>query len=168
MNNRLVEITSEEIRRHLRKHILFIDPLQHHYKLKRIGTHSIRTSFANILHNVKIDKVTVMMMGRWASDAYLRYIRHNLADFSKHISEKMVKSEDHFYDIPTNNISYTTSNCSQFHGQISHSQTMNPHIYTRVYSVWTWLSALFDADVTDGFTWNLYFSHELFTCALFW
>ena len=115
LNNRLVEITSEEVRKHLRKHILFIDPLQKHYKINRIGTHSIRTSFANILHNVGIDKVTVMMIGRWASDAYLRYIRYNLADFSKHISTRMVKSDDLFYDSPTHNIIHksTTSNCYQ-------------------------------------------------------
>ena len=138
LNNRLVEITSEEVRRHLRKHILFIDPLQNHYKINKIGTHSIRTSFANILHSVGIDKVTVMMIGRWASDAYMRYIRYNLADFSKHISTRMVKSENLFYDIPTRTIIHksTTSNRSHFHGPISLFQTSHSNEDTRIYNVW--------------------------------
>ena len=139
LNNRLVQITSEEVRKHLRRKILFIDPLQNHYKIKNIGTHSIRTSFANILHSVGISKPTVMMIGRWASDAYLRYIRHNLADFSKHISNKMVKSENLFYDIPTFSIKYqsTTNTSSQFHGQISSTNTLHPPVNTRVYNIWT-------------------------------
>ena len=139
VNNRLVQITSEEVRRHLRRKILLLDPLQHHYKIQRIGTHSIRTSFANILHSVGISKTTVMLIGRWASDAYLRYLRYNLADFSKHISKQMVKSDNLFYDIPTESIKYrsTTSNSYQFHGQISTSNTLHPPVNTRVYSIWT-------------------------------
>ena len=136
-NDKLVEITSDSIRKHLRKHILLVDPLQHHYQINRIGTHSIRTSFAMILHSVGIAKVTVMMLGRWASDAYLRYIRHNLADFSKNISAQMVKSNELFYDIPSHHINQSfKSPHSQLNGLSSVSDDQHPIVDTRVYSVW--------------------------------
>ena len=140
LHGRLREITSEEIRNHLRRHILIIDPLQHHFKSSKIGTHSIRTSFANIMHSVGIAKVTVMMLGRWASDAYLRYIRHNLADFSKDISAQMVKLDDLFYDIPSHHIqSSISSPHSQLNGQSLVCDDLSPNNDSRVFNVWRWI-----------------------------
>lgn len=140
LHGKLREITSEEIRNHLRRHILIIDPLQHHFKTSRIGTHSIRTSFANIMHSVGIAKTTVMMLGRWASDAYLRYIRHNLADFSKNISAQMVKSENLFYDIPSHHIqSSFSSPHSQLNGLNSVFDSPSTNNESRVFNVWRWI-----------------------------
>ena len=136
-DNRLVEITSEAIRKHIRRHVLLIDPLQLHFNQKRIGTHTIRTSFAMILHSVGIAKVTVMLIGRWASDAYLRYIRHNLADFSKNISAQMVKSNELFYNIPAHHIQQSIKTThSQLHGLPSVSDDFHPNTDTKVYNVW--------------------------------
>ena len=90
-NGKLVQITSEAIRLHLKKHILSIDPREVFYKVKRIGTHSIRTSFAMIAHSAGIPPYVIMMIGRWASDAWLNYIRNKIPDFSKNISCLMVK-----------------------------------------------------------------------------
>ena len=42
---------------------------------------------------------TIMLLGRWSSDAFLRYIRRQVQDFSNGVSRKMILSPD-FYTIP--------------------------------------------------------------------
>jgi hypothetical protein len=36
---------------------------------------------------------TIMLLGRWSSDAFLRYIRHQVKEFSKGVSQKMITNE---------------------------------------------------------------------------
>jgi len=42
---------------------------------------------------------TIMLMGRWSSDAFMRYIRKQVLDMSHGISTKMITYEE-FYTIP--------------------------------------------------------------------
>ena len=44
------------------------------FRPNKVGTHSIRTSFAMQLHLAGVRDFTIMMMGRWKSLAFLRYI----------------------------------------------------------------------------------------------
>ncbi len=39
---------------------------------------------------------TIMLLGRWSSDAFLRYIRKEVQEFSNSISSKMIQSEKFF------------------------------------------------------------------------
>ena len=138
-NGQLVQITSEIIRDHLRKFVLSIDPLEKFYKIKKIGTHTIRTSFAMILHSAKVAAYIIQMMGRWASNAWLRYIRTKIPDFSKNISKLMVQTETAFFNIPSNSIHYkskpTTSNYS-IHGRDSVPEQVIPSTETNVFCAW--------------------------------
>jgi hypothetical protein len=43
---------------------------------------------------------TIMLLGRWSSDAFLHYIRKQVKKFSKGISEKMIQNEN-FFTIPS-------------------------------------------------------------------
>jgi len=43
---------------------------------------------------------TIMLLGRWSSDAFLRYIRKQVKEFSREISSKMVQQE-HFFTVPS-------------------------------------------------------------------
>lgn len=136
---KLVQITSEAIRLHLKKHILSIDPQVVFYTVKRIGTHSIRTSFAMIAHSAGIPPYVIMMIGRWASDAWLNYIRNKIPDFSKNISCLMVKSKDPFYNITSNQLSYNDPiTQSKHHSHGLHSRTDNsiPNFNTKVFKIW--------------------------------
>jgi len=56
---------------------------------KKIGTHSIRTSFAMQLHLAGVPDFTIMLMGRWKSPAFLRYIRPQVQQFSKNLATLM-------------------------------------------------------------------------------
>jgi hypothetical protein len=43
---------------------------------------------------------TIMLIGRWSSDAFMRYIRKQVKEFSEGISSKMIHHEQ-FFTIPS-------------------------------------------------------------------
>ena len=87
-----------------------------------VGTHSIRSSLAMALYLKKRVISTIMLLGRWCSDAFLLYIRRQVQEFSAGVSADMV-SEDTFFTIPDLDISDDadprTRNCQSFANTIS-------------------------------------------------
>ena len=71
------------------------------FKASEIGTHSIRSggAMAMYLATPQIPTYTIQLIGRWRSDAFLKYIRKQVKQFSACISEAMVTNED-FSHIP--------------------------------------------------------------------
>ena len=65
-----------------------------------VGTHSIRSSLAMSLYLAQRPITTIMLLGRWSSDAFLLYIRRQVQEFSKGVSADMVNQEN-FFTIPT-------------------------------------------------------------------
>ena len=74
---------------------------------KEVVTHSIRSGFDMELYLAKVYPETIMIMGRWASSAFLRYIRIQVSDLSKDISTLMAKNCA-FYTIPEIEVFYHT------------------------------------------------------------
>ena len=74
---------------------------------KEVSTHSIRSGFAMELYPAKVYPETIMIMGRWASSAFLRYIRIQVSDISKGISTLMTNNHA-FYTIPEIKVVYHT------------------------------------------------------------
>lgn len=72
--------------------------------LKRgdIGTHSIRSGAAMAMYLGEVPVCTIMMIGRWSSDAFLRYIRKQVEQFSRNVSNKMILHRE-FRHIPAKN-----------------------------------------------------------------
>ena len=66
---------------------------------KQVGTHSIRSSLAMALYLARRSIPTIMLLGRWCSDAFLLYVRRQVQEFSTGVSADMVKNE-HFFTIP--------------------------------------------------------------------
>ena len=58
---------------------------------------------------------TIKLTGRWSSEAFMDYIRPQVAKFSSLVSKSMI-SIDSFYTIPGNN----NSSCNQ--SQVTHQQ----------------------------------------------
>ena len=56
---------------------------------KEVGTHSIWSGFAMELYLAKVYPETIMIMGQWASSAFLRYILIQVSDLRKGISTLM-------------------------------------------------------------------------------
>ena len=63
-----------------------------------VGTHSIRLSFAMMLKLKGIHPSTIMLQGLWSSDAFMKYIRPQIQQFSIGLSSVMV--EDDFFTVP--------------------------------------------------------------------
>ena len=66
---------------------------------KEVGTHSIWSGFDIELYLAKVSLKKFMIMGRWASSAFLRYIRIQFSDLSKGIIT-FVTNNQAFYTIP--------------------------------------------------------------------
>ena len=69
------------------------------FKKEEIGTHSIRSGGAMAMYLAQIQVFTIKLIGRWKWDAFLRYIRKQVQQFSENISDKMVEQEN-FKHIP--------------------------------------------------------------------
>ena len=65
-----------------------------------IGLHSIRSGAAMAMYLQGIPVYVIMLLGRWSSDAFLRYIRRNVQEFSKGVSQKMIQCPL-FFTLPT-------------------------------------------------------------------
>jgi hypothetical protein len=66
-----------------------------------IGTHSIRSGAAMAMYLAGVPVFTIMLIGRWSSDAFLRYIRRQVLQFSAGVSKRMVSSHaQDFFTLP--------------------------------------------------------------------
>ena len=65
----------------------------------KVGTHSIRSSLAMALYLARRPITTIMLIGRWCSDAFLLYVRRQVQEFSTGVSADMTQNE-HFFTIP--------------------------------------------------------------------
>jgi hypothetical protein len=61
------------------------------------GLHSIRSSAAMALYLANKQVFVIMLLGRWSSDAFLRYIRPQVAEFSKGVSRAMIQNGTYFH-----------------------------------------------------------------------
>ena len=93
------QIKSSQILKHIRNTVTIMGPACLGFKAREIGTHSIRSSFAMLLHIQGISSEKIMLQGRWRSTAFLTYIRVQVTKFSSGLSNKMVTNQ-HFYNIP--------------------------------------------------------------------
>jgi hypothetical protein len=67
---------------------------------KDIGFYSTRSGAAVAMYLSGVPVFTIMLLGRWSSDAFLRYICKQVKEFSSAINSKMVKKDD-FFTIPS-------------------------------------------------------------------
>ncbi len=74
---------------------------------------------------------TIMLLGRWSSDAFLRYIRRQVKEFSKGISNKMIRNEN-FFTIPSEDhkgadqSNHPLKNTSRFKNGSCFKETIRP------------------------------------------
>jgi hypothetical protein len=61
-----------------------------------LGLHSARSGAAMAMFLAGVPVFTIMLLGCWSSDAFLRYIRKQVQEFSKGVSEKMISNERFF------------------------------------------------------------------------
>lgn len=89
-------VQSKNILEKLRQAAAFIGVARLGFPPEEIGTHSIRSGAAMAMYLAGVPVYTIMLIGRWSSDAFLRYIRRQVQEFSKGISKKMLLTEEYF------------------------------------------------------------------------
>ena len=67
-----------------------------------VGAHSPRASLAMLMYLAKEPVYTIMLVGRWNSDAFLAYIEKQIKEFTKGVSSRMLSHET-FVNIPSFN-----------------------------------------------------------------
>ena len=65
---------------------------------KDVGTHTNRSSAAMWMYLNGVRTFTIMLQGRWGSDAFLTYIRKQVREFSSGVSHQMIQ-HDTFYNV---------------------------------------------------------------------
>ena len=91
---RIEHIISEELENAPREVVVSIEEDVLKIKKDEIGTHSIRSGAVRMtVHIVECPVCTIMMMERWSSDAFLRYIRKQVEQFSYNIFTRMFPFE---------------------------------------------------------------------------
>ena len=101
-NSRIEHISSKEMVQALQAAVESVGEDKLGIKKEDVGTHSIRSGAAMAMYLGECPVFTIMMIGRWSSDAFLRYIRKQVEQFSHSISKRMIKNQffRHIPDVP--------------------------------------------------------------------
>ena len=145
-NGKLTNITSKEIINDIRAAVDFIGVDILGFKSNEVGTHSVRSSLAMDLYLAREAIYTIMLLGRWSSDAFLSYIEKQVKEFTRGASSRMLQNET-YYNTPlatvanantnhtnnNNNNNNNNSNNSQDnrHSQSHHRRALLGNIFGR-------------------------------------
>jgi hypothetical protein len=98
-NGSIVHITSTQIRTKIRAAAASLGEKVLGFKIEEIGCHSLRSGSAMAMYLAGIPVTTIQLIGRWKSDAFMRYIREQVDCFTENVSQKMIRIQS-FYTIP--------------------------------------------------------------------
>ena len=98
INSKTHQMTGKEVFTRIRTIVSIFGKSDLGFSANEVGTHSIRSSAAMQLFLNKIPTYQIMLLGRWSSDAFLKYIRRQVQEFSSGLSRSMVNKE--FFTIP--------------------------------------------------------------------
>jgi hypothetical protein len=96
----LLLFTGSQLLKRLRLAASTIGPDSLGFTADKIGLHSACSGAAMAIYLAGVPVFTIMLLGRWSSDAFLQYIRKQVKEFSTGISQKMIIHE-HFFTVPT-------------------------------------------------------------------
>ena len=65
------------------------------FRAEQVGTHSQRSGAVMAMYLGECPVYTIMMIGRWSSDDFLRYIRKQVEQFSHNVSHRMICFQFH-------------------------------------------------------------------------
>ena len=115
-HNTIEHITSDDVITTLRDAVKAFgeDDLRiyHH----EVGTHSIRSGAAMAMYLGGVPVFAIMMIGRWSSDAFMKYIRKQIEQFTFDVSARMLTMQ-HFRHVP--NHSPGSSRTTEYGGSAS-------------------------------------------------
>jgi hypothetical protein len=89
-HNRLEHVTATHVTSSLRDAISTYGPERLRIAPSEVGTHSIRSGAAMAMYLGGVPVFAIMMIGRWSSDAFMKYIRKQIEEFTYDVSSKML------------------------------------------------------------------------------
>ena len=90
INKKLLKFTQDDLLSSFRSNAASIGEEKMGFKPKDIGTHSNRCAAAMAMFMDDTPVYMIILMGRWSSEAFLKYIRRQVLEFSKGISIHMI------------------------------------------------------------------------------
>ena len=85
------KISSKEVLIDLRATVDCIGANVIGFSSSEISTHSVRASLVMMMYQAKDPVYTIMLIGRWSSDAFLSYIKKQVREFTKGVSSRMLQ-----------------------------------------------------------------------------
>jgi hypothetical protein len=89
--SQIINITGEMIADFCRDGVVAIGETKHGIRRSEIGTRSIRSGAAMAMYLAGVPVFSIMLICRWSSTAFLKYIRKQVQEFSQGISSKMIE-----------------------------------------------------------------------------
>ena len=96
---RFTPIKSREIQKDIKTAVATIGKDTLGFGPADVGTHSVRSSLAMQLYLQRVPHYTIMLIGRWRSDAFLSYIEKQCREFTIGMSQTMLNLNT-FYQLP--------------------------------------------------------------------
>jgi hypothetical protein len=93
---KLKAVVSEDACKRLRRAAASIGSARLGFEPHEMGTHSIRSGAAMAMYLAGVPTFTIMLIGRWSSDAFLLYIRKQVREFSRGIAPRMLLTDEYF------------------------------------------------------------------------
>ncbi len=87
---RLDTIASSQVLTRLRAAATAVGSARLSFEPKEIGTHSLCLGAAMEMYLARVPVYTIMLIGRWSSDAFLRYIQKQVEQFLRHVVKQML------------------------------------------------------------------------------
>ena len=101
INNNCFAISAAAVRVYLRRAVKLVGEEKLGFLADKVGTHSVRASFAMMLVLHDVADSTIMKKGRRKSDAFLAYIRQQINSFGYKVSKIMASNAcNDFFAIP--------------------------------------------------------------------
>ncbi len=91
---RIKHINSKTVKNALRDGVKAYGESALHIDAREVGTHSIRSGSAMAMYLGGVPVFAIMMIGRWASDSFMKYMRTQIEEFTLDISTRMLTMQE--------------------------------------------------------------------------
>jgi hypothetical protein len=98
-HGRMDKITSRQVLTALRASCTALGSARLGFEPHEVGTHSLRSGAAMEMYLAGVPIYTIMLIGQWSSNAFLRYIRKQVEQFSQHVAKQMLTFRS-FHTVP--------------------------------------------------------------------
>ena len=125
---RFEQITSKEIETDIKRAVKLVGKDKLGFGPEEVGTHSVRSSLAMQLYLQRVPPYTIMLIGRWRSDAFLTYIEKQCREFTKGMSQIML-TLDSFHQLPSQPRILHHTNDDELHDNSHHNHRQKHFVH---------------------------------------